>query len=410
MHRCSNCGYEHIKWFGLCPKCGEGIGEEVVSTASSNKGANGKPTSAWHDNSFDWNGGSVMQSVKRVDENEPIDEVVRKTQYDGLNAILSSSGGFVRAQVCLLGASPGVGKSTLCASIADKNTLYISSEENYRQINQRALRVNPSSGCSILCSTSIAEILQAIREWPGDLVIIDSLQGIEFGVGYATTARFAHEITKTVKDEGKVGIIISQVTRSGEITGMNATIHVVDTVLHLERSETTGNIIAMSSKNRYGEVGSVAVFQHQHNGFVEVDVDEKDGKDEIGTTLSDIRFGYKVMKICVESLVVPSANSYGVRNAVGYNYQRLGQLLGVMSYFGKFDLSSKDVYVAISSGLVVDDIGVELAIINSILSSMFKKVVCNQCYGSIQLNGAVRNGNVDGKPITHIVELISMYK
>ena len=75
-------------------------------------------------------------------------------------------------------------------SIADKNTLYISSEENFKQVNARALRVNPSSGCSILNSTSISEILEAIRTCEQKMIIIDSLNGIEFGVGYTTIAKF----------------------------------------------------------------------------------------------------------------------------------------------------------------------------------------------------------------------------
>lgn len=412
MYRCNNCGHEQSKYFGLCPKCHSGMGEEVEDVPiTSSTGLDGSyENSAWRDDSFDWHGGDVKERIRKVDPDEPQDEIVRTTCYAGLNAILSTGHGLVASQVCLLGASPGVGKSTLCMSIADEKTLYISSEENYKQVNQRALRVHPDAGAGILCTTSVAEVLEAIRKWEGDLVVIDSLQGLEFGVGYATTARFVHEITKTIKGTGKVGIIISQVTRGGEITGMNSIIHVVDTVLHLERSEVTGNIIAVSSKNRFGEVGGIAVFQHQANGFVEVDAEEDRMVDpEPGSTYTETRFGHKLMTISVEALVVPSASAYGLRKAVGYNTNRLMQLVGVLSFFGKLDLTRKDIYVALSSGLSTDDVGVELAVMNSMLSSVYGKTLVRMAYGAIKLNGGVFNGMIDGKPIKHIRELIELY-
>lgn len=410
MYRCNNCNYEQNKYFGLCPKCRQGTGEEVETPKNGHTGADGQVVSAWYDESFEWHGGDVLQNVKSVNRNEPKDEVVRKTGYSGLDAILSTGKGFVQSQVCLLGASPGVGKSTLCMSISDERTLYVSSEENYKQVNQRALRVKPESGAGILCTTSIAEVLEAIRQWDGDLVVVDSLQGLEFGVGYATTARFAHEITKAVKSTGKVGIIISQVTRGGEITGMNSIIHVVDTVLYLERSEMTGNIIAVSSKNRFGEVGGVAVFQHKQDGFVEVNAEEdKNSMPDVGSTYTETRFGHKLMTISVEALVVPSSTAYGLRKAVGYNTNRLMQLVGVLSFFGKLDLTRKDVYVAISSGLSTDDVGVELAVVNSMLSSIYGQVAVRVAYGAVKLNGGVSNGSVDGRPIKHILELIELY-
>ena len=405
--RCSECGYESPRWFGVCPNCKQGVGEEVPDVVSKDEQVGG---STFGNVIPQWTGPSVKERGRRVDPNAPSDNVVKTTPYPGLNAILSTEKGFVEAQVCLLGASPGVGKSTLCMSIADSDTLYVSSEENFNQVNKRALRVNPNSGCVILNTTSISEILSAIRTCEQKLVIIDSLNSIEFGVGYSTVARFAHEITQAVKETKKVGIIISQVAKNGEISGMNSIIHVVDTVLHLERSETSGNVIAVSSKNRFGEIGEVAMFRHEADGFAEVEIEEKSGIPEIGCTYTDTRFGHKVMTIALEALVAESQSAFGIRKANGYSANRLMQLVGVLSYYGKIDLVKKDIYVAVSNGLYTDDISVELAIANSILSCCYGVSKVQKAYGEVRLNGRVINGYVDGEPIKHIDELVEKYK
>lgn len=395
MFKCNSCSYESNKYFGLCPKCKNGMGEEIEEISfNKNKIKNN----------------NTKLNIQKVNPNMEEVKASRVTQFPNFNAIISSSKGFVDGQVILLGACPGVGKSTLCTSISSDDTLYISSEENYRQVNSRILRVNTNCDCSILNSTNFEEVCEAIRSSDKSFIIIDSLNSIQFGVGYVTTAKFASEITNIIKETNKIAIIISQVSKSGEITGMQSLIHVVDTVLHLERSEISSNIIATSSKNRYGEIGAVAVFRHKQDGFEEIDIDHMNIKNEIGATYTVTRFGHKNMTIAIEALVAPSQSSFGLRSANGYNRNRLIQLLGIISYFGKLDLSSKDIYVAISNGLSTDDISIELAMANSILSSYYGKSIIKQAYGEIRLNGKVSNGTADEIEINHISELIKMYK
>ena len=405
-YKCNSCNHIQSKFFGICPKCKDGIGEEFEDTKISSNSSNKQ----LGDVSPNYIKGSVLSKIKQIDKFEEKQEACFVTKYKNFNSVIGSAKGFVKGQVTLLGASPGVGKSTLCISIADENTLYISSEENFSQVNSRALRVNPNSNCDILNTTSIDEVLDAIIMTDKEFIIIDSLNSIEFGVGYLTVAKYAHEITKTIKDYNKTAIIISQVSRTGEITGMNSIVHVVDTVLHLERSEVSSNIIATSSKNRYGEIGAVAVFKHAKNGFEEVDVDHMIEKPEIGATYTETRFGHKNMTISIESLVADSQSSFGLRKSNGYNQNRLIQIIGILSYFGKMKLTDKDIYVAISNGLSTDDIGIELAMANSILSSFYSKTIVKHAYGEIRLNGKVVNGIIDGNEIKDIKELINLYK
>lgn len=396
IYKCDNCGFESKKYFGICPTCKDGVGVEIETSLSSFNSGNSCQ--------------KIVPNIREVDLNEVSSIASRITKYPNFNAVMSSCKGFILGQVVLLGAPPGVGKSTLCTAMADKKTLYISSEENFSQVNQRVLRVNPGANCKILNSTSIEEILEAIKITDCDFIIVDSLNSIEFGVGYLTTARYAHDITKMIKDFNKMGIIISQVSKSGEISGMNSIIHVVDTVLYLERSEMSANIILTSSKNRYGDIGGVAVFKHKENGFDEIDIDHMSIKNEIGATYTETRFGHKNMTIAIEALVAPAQASFGMRFANGYSKNRLMQVVGVLSYFCKVDLNNKDVYVAISNGLATDDISIELAMANSILSSFYGKSVIQKAYGEIRLNGKVVNGTLDGNEITHITDLIAKYK
>ena len=91
MYKCPECGFESTKYFGLCPKCREGVGVELENStpAISNKKQNFKI------------------DFKRVDKNAEKDKATRFTKYKGLNAIISSEKGFIDGQVILLGASPG---------------------------------------------------------------------------------------------------------------------------------------------------------------------------------------------------------------------------------------------------------------------------------------------------------------
>lgn len=416
MFECDNCGYQSPRSFGLCFRCKEGMGREVKETISAGDANTPNFGGEWRAPGIPQFSGTP--DIREIDPNAKEAEVFKATKFKALNEVLSSAKGLVEAQVVLLGAAPGSGKSTLCAQIADSEALYISSEENYAQVNARALRVNPNGNFQILCSTSIDEILTAINQTDKKLIIIDSLNSIEFGVGYQTVAKFANNITQAVKYLKKTCIIISQVSRTGEITGMNSIPHIVDTVMYLERSETSSNLIATTSKNRYGEIGMIAVFQHQENGLVEIELDSQEKNLELGTTYTTTKFGHKQMPISIEALVVNSTGSFGLKKANGYNQNRFLQVLGILNCYAKIDFNSRDVYLQIGNGLFTDDISIELAIANSILSSYYNKAIILEAKGELKLNGRILNGKItynnkgtiEETEIKNISELIELYK
>lgn len=398
MYKCSNCDYTNKTFFGLCPRCREGVGEETNDIPVVVKGS-GKNKSATP---------VIQADFRRVTHQVVEDKIVKETQFKGLNRVLSTKGGFVQQQIVAIGAAPGTGKSTLCAQICDENSMYIGTEESFAQINSRFLRVNKDSNTVIIDSTDIETILDAIRRFDGNFVVIDSLNNINNGQDwYTKQAQNVVRMVSELKASNKCAIIISQVTKSGEMTGMNTIAHTVDTVLSFERSEINGNIILSSSKNRFGEIGSVALFQHKEDGLFEIqgDVDYEDR--EIGSTYASARFGYKTIDICVEALVAPAAGNYGQRKANGVNYNRLLQIIGVLQYYSPhLNFSDKDIYVSVSNGLSVSDSKIDLAIANSILSSYKKKenVFSKPISGEISLNGRIYSSE-----IKHIKDLIKLY-
>ena len=397
MYRCSSdCGYVSKSYFGLCPRCKDGVGEEYEESSTSKAG---KPYQV-----------KEQYEITAVDKNAVKDEVVMNTKYKSFDMVLSEAGGFVKQQVVLLAASPGVGKSTLCVSVSNDRTIYIGTEESKNQINGRFLRVNPESKAKIAAVTSFDSVMEVIDKTEEDFVVIDSLNNINNGMdSYVKAAKNLIEITQLLKQKDKFGIVVSQVTKSGEVTGMNTLLHTVDTVLYLERAADSDNVILSSGKNRFGEVGSIAIFRHAKDEFVEVGSDVDRDPEAVGVTYAKVKFGYRNVTVGVEALVAPTSLTVGLRRVNGTSASRVQQIIGVLAYNAEdVNLTNKDVYVYVSNGLTVNDTKIDLAVANSILSSYFKTPSVfgvEEVQGEISLNGYVKDG-----PVSHVKELIQMYR
>lgn len=399
MFKCSNCDYESNRYFGLCTRCKEGVGEEIETPQALKISSNVKLTET--DEVYEKN--KVSKDIKHR-------EVVKTTQFSVFNKMLSTQGGFVKDQVIAMGASPGAGKSTLCTQIAGKGTKYISTEESYSQVCSRFLRVNPDSEAIIVSCSKLNSVIKEIYEDDGStFIIIDSLNNINNGSdGYLRQSQNMALITKALKDCGKIAIVICQVTKKGEITGFNSILHVVDSVFYFERSATnSNNIILYSNKNRFAEIGSVSFFSHTADGLVELSDEEENRDPEVGVSYSKAQFGFKSIQIKIEALVAPSSMNFGIRRSTGIKSTRVEQILGVISFIDKnVNFVNKDVYLAVTNGLTVDDPSLDFAIANAILSSYFKKnsVYKDNINGAITLNGMIPDRGMSVK------DLINKYK
>jgi len=215
VYICSECNAEHKKWVGKCRECGAfGTLEEREVIDSSAPKAGLKTSGAQRP----IKSASTLSQISA----KPIARFA--TGIGELDRVLG--GGIVDAEVILLAASPGAGKSTLCMSIsqkyaqAGKTVLYSSGEESEQQIAMRAKRMGVTEETiHITNETSLERILGHIDELKPDLFILDSLQtvaseGVTGSVGSISQSKeAAHALTQLAKSQGIAMILISQIVK-----------------------------------------------------------------------------------------------------------------------------------------------------------------------------------------------------
>lgn len=406
IYKCS-CGYSNSKAFWVCPKCGNSdISEEIVSniqsttTKSSSKAVASKEASI-----------KISNKIKRVKDN--VDDlkysVIKTCNFKELDSILSTDNGILEGQVVLLSASPGVGKSTLCCELCDDESLYISTEETSKQVNNRFKRVNPNVNPYLLSTIDEEEIITAIIKTDAKFIILDSLNSIENGtLSYVRMSQVAQKITNIVKETGKSIIIISQVSKTGNVIGMESLVHCVDTVLHMEKSNISENIILSSSKNRFAEAGNICLFRHRDNGLEEVEQLLTDEENMIGTTRFFMVAGCKKIPMEIQCLITETDDK-PIRRAIGIDFNKLYLINAILSCNDSYyNIRTSDISLSTSNGLRLSD-GNDLAIANSMLSSYYNLYIdldMNYFEGMLNLNGSI-SGN---KKMKHINELIDLYR
>lgn len=415
MFKCDSCEYSSRNKFYVCPKCGsmdinESVDEDIKAKGSVGRGRSANSFSANRIQASESAKASAKGKIKKVgDKSYSVSyEVIKKTNFNGFNDLLSSSKGFVTSQVILLGADAGTGKTTLMSQIADSDTLIISTEETYAQVNNRFERVNPNSGASILSTTSCDEIMAAIETCDEKFIVLDSINSIENGtLSYVRIAQIVQEITSLIKKNNKCAVLISQVGRGGEIIGMNSAIHAVDTVLSMNRSPVSENITCVSTKNRFGSVGDIFLVRHRENGLEEVEQESMDF--DIGTICFYMQAGSKKLPFSVQALICGCQDTKPMRRGIGITPNQIFLWNAILGCNDKgYSTSMSDIYMSTSNGIPLAP-GNDLAGLTALLSSFYEKVIKfepDDLRGMVSLNGSI-SGNMRFK---HIREVISLYK
>ena len=388
---CKECGNESPKWFGQCPACGVwgSCSEEVVARVSEG-------------------------NVRRSSESRP-QKVADIAEADHRRIQLSSSevnrvlgGGLVRGSMVLLGGEPGIGKSTLSLQVAlateGIKTLYVSGEESASQIKMRASRLgNVSDDCYIYPETLLENILSYTEEMKPDLVVIDSIQtiyteAIESSAGSVSQIReCAARLLKMAKESGTSVIIIGHITKDGAIAGPKILEHIVDVVISFEGDNNNVYRLLRGIKNRFGATFEIGIFEMREEGLVEVANPSEILLSHPEEQLSGVGVGAAVdgirpYLIEVQALVSNAAYGTPQRSATGYDYRRLNMLLAVLEKRVGMKMFQKDVFLNFAGGFKVQDTGLDLAIVGSVISSYFDRAigegVCMA--GEIGLSGEVR--------------------
>ncbi len=396
---CSNCGNISLKWQGKCPNCGEWNTLEEHMVKGSSQGV------------FGGSGGvgaaaGVVQLLSEISTKEQNRFSSGMSEFDTV-----LGGGLVPGSLILLGGDPGIGKSTLALQLAGnvaggkdlQTVLYVSGEESSHQLKMRAGRLSAGTDISVLTETDLDVVISTVVSVQPSLVIIDSIQtlnstsvnGVVGGVSqlsYATNA-----LMRLAKEQGVAIILIGHVTKEGMLAGPKTIEHMVDVVLYLEGDRFGALRILRSSKNRFGSVGEVGIFEMQEVGLIEVPnpaamfLEHRD-KPLPGSCVTAILEGNKVLLIEIQALTNTTTLSYPRRVASGFDVNRLQLLIAIMQKSLGINLANQDVFINVAGGFKVAERAADLPVVLAILSSYYGKTLpaSSLSFGEVGLLGEVR--------------------
>jgi DNA repair protein RadA/Sms len=364
-------------------------------------------------------------------------------------------GGVVPGSLTLIGGDPGVGKSTLLLQLAqllaqssslassgkageaerEVVVLYVSAEENARQVGARAARVlggGESSAVndriSICCVSSVDKVLEHMAVMRPAAVIVDSIQTVylEDAAGSSGSVSQVREcataLLHAAKGSGIAVFLVGHVTKSGDVAGPKTLEHLVDAVLYLHGDSGKALRLLRGVKNRYGPTHEVAMFDMQTGGLQPVtqpggvyltqrDIgDEEDGAvsaSDVATSVTVTLEGTRPVLMELQALCAPAGGGGGGdedeagadgsgggvsasgdaaqqqrqyipprRSALGIKPARLYQLLAVLSKRGlggsKYaSLGRHDVYVNVLGGATLEDPAGDLAICAAVAAAFY---------------------------------------
>ncbi|MBL6664360.1 MAG: DNA repair protein RadA [Rickettsiales bacterium] len=407
-YSCQSCGAVHFKWSGKCPDCGEW---NTLVEEFAQGGANTHFTriSETPKNKKSSNSKIASNKIDLVKLSGKAQEFPRlKTNISELDRVLG--GGLVQGSVVLIGGNPGIGKSTLllqtAETLAKKNKIiYISGEESVDQVRLRANRMNINEDSIDLASTTnVSEIVSTItKDEKPTIVVIDSIQTMfleELSSAPGTVSQVraaAGELTIFAKKNNITLLIVSHVTKDGQIAGPKVLEHMVDTVLYFEGEKDLHFRILRAQKNRFGPANEIGVFEMNDIGLSEVSNPSElfltsYEQETSGTAIFAGVEGTRPILVEVQALVSPSFMPTPRRAVVGWDTNRLAMIIAVLGNRFGLNLFDKEVYLNIVGGLKIEETAADLAVALSLISAAKDKPLPDStiAIGEIGLSGEVR--------------------
>ena len=389
---CSECGHQSRKWLGHCPDCSawNTFVEETTRPASPS----GAPTIG---------GNEPPRPISRIGG-----DTTRRTATGLASIDRVLGGGLVPGAVTLVGGEPGIGKSTLLLQLAETLTrhgtvLYVSGEESTTQIASRAHRLGTLSDDILLLSeTAVENILLQIEGTSPAAVIIDSIQTTfsakaSGAAGSIAQIRETAGMLMTVAKRRSIAVfLIGHVTKDGSLAGPKTLEHIVDTVLYFEGDRARQYRVVRATKNRFGPVNELAIFEMHETGLEEVDnpsaVMLAERSHEPGSAITATVEGTRPLLVEIQALVTPTHFPAPKRMATGFDSNRLSLLLAVLEKKSGIDFVNHDVYVNVAGGLELDEPAVDLAVVAALASSRRNKPLPQDLviFGEVGLLGEVR--------------------
>lgn len=401
---CQKCQAVSAKWLGRCPSCNawDTYVEDVIAVGGKENASGGNTYKNLSNN-------KLQSQILHIGAVESISEKRLITHDHELNRV--TGGGIVPGAITLIGGEPGIGKSTLMLQLALElqpyKVLYISGEESASQIKLRADRMGTkNSNCFLLTETNLFEIIQHLKTFAPDLVIIDSIQtlqspAIESAAGSISQIReCTAELQQYAKNFQVPVFLIGHITKDGNIAGPKILEHMVDTVLQFEGEHHYAYRLLRTKKNRFGSTAELGIYEMNQNGLRQVlNPSELLISENIrqlsGISIAATIEGMRPLMIETQALVSRSAYGTPQRSANGYDSRRMSMLLAVLEKRCGFKFGDKDVFVNIAGGIKPEDPAIDLAIICALLSSFEDVTIPSKvCFaGEVGLSGEIRSVN-----------------
>ncbi len=411
-YSCQSCGSVHFKWAGKCPDCGawNSLVEEFAEGGASHfsRISDDKKTAKKSD-------GKKIELVKLNGEAQDFPRV--KVGINELDRVLG--GGLVQGSVVLIGGDPGIGKSTLLLQTAESLTkkknhvIYISGEESVDQVRLRAKRMGINQDSIELASTTnVGEIISSISSQKSPtIVIVDSIQTMfleELSSAPGTVSQVraaAGELTIFAKKNNITLLIVSHVTKDGQIAGPKVLEHMVDTVLYFEGEKDLHFRILRAQKNRFGAANEIGVFEMNEIGLSEVSNPSElfltsYERETSGSIVFAGVEGSRPILVEIQALVSPSFMPTPRRAVVGWDVNRLAMIIAVLSNRFGLSLFDKEVYLNVVGGLKIEETAADLAVACALISAARDIALPSNtiAIGEIGLSGEVRMvSNLEGR-------------
>ena len=392
---CNVCAAETLKWQGQCPQCGEWNSLEQRLMPRAGTAARPAVTTG--------KGGGVAPSRLEAAGTD----ARFSTGLAELDRVLG--GGVVPGSVSLIGGDPGIGKSTLLLQVAasaapGRPLLYATGEESLGQVSMRARRLGlESASLSVLAQTDLEVILEAAQAAKAALLIVDSIQTVQFaGLGASAGAvtqlkECTAQLVRFAKTTGIAVVIIGHVTKEGAIAGPRVLEHLVDAVLYFESEAGSRFRIVRAVKNRFGAVNELAFFVMGEEGLKEVRNPSaiflaRAAEPAPGSIVMVARDSGRPLLIELQALVDRMRFGAPRRVAQGLDANRLAMLLAILSRHAGVSLQEHDVFANVVGGLALGETATDLPLVLALTSSLRDRPLPQTlvAFGEVGLTGEVR--------------------
>ncbi len=411
-YSCQSCGAIHFKWAGKCPDCGawNSLIEEFAEGGASHfsRISEDKKTVKKSD-------ARKIELVKLSGEAQDFPRI--KIGINELDRVLG--GGLVQGSVVLIGGDPGIGKSTLLLQTAESlakekvKIIYISGEESVDQVRLRAKRMGIlQDSIELASTTNVGEIISSIEVgFQPTVIVIDSIQTMfldELNSAPGTVSQVraaAGELTVFAKKNNVTLLIVSHVTKDGQIAGPKVLEHMVDTVLYFEGEKDLAFRILRAQKNRFGAANEIGVFEMNEIGLSEVAnpselfLTSYDRETSGSVVFAGVE-GSRPILVEIQALVSPSFIPTPRRAVVGWDTNRLAMIIAVLGNRFGLNLFDKEVYLNIVGGLKIEETAADLAVACALISAARDIALPSNtiAIGEVGLSGEIRMvGNLEGR-------------